>query len=236
MGMSPRLLRPRASGSFKPTQLAGLEMWFDAADSTSITLNGGNVSQWQDKSGNGRHATQATAANQPSYSSTQQNGKGGIYFELSKWLTTSGNAFTIAQPVTFFVVFNTPETSGFSWSVFDGTSQRIVLYGDNNYSAYMFAGQGLYMDVSPNAPNVAVLTYSGASSKYAINSKTQTAGGSSAGTNSLSNQLKIGANIGNGAQLQSYIFELGLYSQALSAADASTVAQYLSKKWAVAIS
>lgn len=28
MGMSPRLLRPRASGGFKPTQIAGLELWY----------------------------------------------------------------------------------------------------------------------------------------------------------------------------------------------------------------
>ena len=39
-------------------------LWLDADDATTITKDGGNlVSQWNDKSGNARHVTQATAAN-----------------------------------------------------------------------------------------------------------------------------------------------------------------------------
>ncbi|MFM6394347.1 MAG: hypothetical protein ACKPFH_18075 [Dolichospermum sp.] len=47
-----------------PAQIS-TALWLDAADSSTITLNGSNVSQWNDKSGNGRNATQATAARQP---------------------------------------------------------------------------------------------------------------------------------------------------------------------------
>lgn len=51
-----------------PTVLgSALSLWLDAADASTITLNGSTVSQWNDKSGNGRHATQATAANQPAW-------------------------------------------------------------------------------------------------------------------------------------------------------------------------
>jgi hypothetical protein len=46
---------------------ASLALWLDADDASTITLNGGKVSQWNDKSGNARHATQATAANQLEY-------------------------------------------------------------------------------------------------------------------------------------------------------------------------
>jgi hypothetical protein len=42
-------------------------MWFDAADAGTITLNGSTVAQWDDKSGNSKHAVQATAASQPTY-------------------------------------------------------------------------------------------------------------------------------------------------------------------------
>jgi len=41
--------------------------WFDAADASTITLNGSTVSQWADKSGNGRHMTQSTASLQPTW-------------------------------------------------------------------------------------------------------------------------------------------------------------------------
>jgi hypothetical protein len=44
------------------------DLWFDASDGTTITLNGSTVSQWNDKSGNARNISQATTANQPTYS------------------------------------------------------------------------------------------------------------------------------------------------------------------------
>lgn len=44
-----------------------VSMWFDAADAATLTLSGSSVSQWDDKSGNSRHAVQAVAASQPTY-------------------------------------------------------------------------------------------------------------------------------------------------------------------------
>ena len=40
---------------FTPTQIAGLQMWLDAADSNSINSTGSAVSVWSDKSGNNRN-------------------------------------------------------------------------------------------------------------------------------------------------------------------------------------
>ena len=39
--------------------------WYDAADAGTITESSGAVSQWNDKSGNGNHAAQGSAADQP---------------------------------------------------------------------------------------------------------------------------------------------------------------------------
>jgi hypothetical protein len=55
-------------------------VWLDAADLSTITIATG-VSEWRDKSGNGSHATQATAANQPVYSQTGFFGLPGITFD-----------------------------------------------------------------------------------------------------------------------------------------------------------
>jgi len=61
---------------WRPDELgADLALWLDAEDTASITLNGSTVSQWNDKSGNGRNASQATASLQPTYLSTGFNGK-----------------------------------------------------------------------------------------------------------------------------------------------------------------
>lgn len=59
----PKLWRPDELG-------ADLALWLDAEDTDSITLNGTTVAQWDDKSGNERHAMQDTAANQPTYKAT----------------------------------------------------------------------------------------------------------------------------------------------------------------------
>jgi hypothetical protein len=64
------------SSVWTPADLgASLALWLDADDASTITLNGSNVSQWDDKSGNARNATQGTAANQPTYLATGFNNK-----------------------------------------------------------------------------------------------------------------------------------------------------------------
>ena len=56
-------------------------LWLDAADASTITESGGAVSQWDDKSGNGRNATQSTPSNQPIFSATGLNNKQSINFD-----------------------------------------------------------------------------------------------------------------------------------------------------------
>jgi hypothetical protein len=69
-----------AAANWTPAQIT-TELWFDAADSSTITTASGSVSQWNDKSGNARNATQATAANQPAHSTTGFNGLPGVTFD-----------------------------------------------------------------------------------------------------------------------------------------------------------
>lgn len=59
----------------------GLTLWLDGSDYSTITLNGSNISQWDDKSGNGNHATQTTQINQPLYVSNGLNNQGIAKFE-----------------------------------------------------------------------------------------------------------------------------------------------------------
>lgn len=82
MPMNPRLLRPMASG-FNPRSIAGLYSWWDAAAANSVTLNSGNVSEWRDLSGGGRHLSQPTAGNQPAYTTAGRNGRNCLTFSGS---------------------------------------------------------------------------------------------------------------------------------------------------------
>ena len=67
--MLGRSLLLKASGSiltipWTPAAIA-TALWLDAADTSTVTTVSGAVSQWNDKSGNNRHATQPTAASRP---------------------------------------------------------------------------------------------------------------------------------------------------------------------------
>jgi hypothetical protein len=77
--------------------LISTTLWLDAADAGTITLNGSTVSQWNDKSGNGNHWIQATAASQPTYTQSLINGLDGLSFAASQFMAT---ASTVLQPDT----------------------------------------------------------------------------------------------------------------------------------------
>jgi hypothetical protein len=85
MALQTRFMRPLArfqsQATFSPLALSGLQLWLDATDSQSITLNSGNVSQWADKSPQGNNATQATAIRQPAYATASVNGLSSVEFD-----------------------------------------------------------------------------------------------------------------------------------------------------------
>jgi len=109
-----------------PAQIS-TSLWLDANDTNSITFSGNNVSQWLDKSGNARHAIQATAANQPVYNSIILNSKPGVTFDGSlKFLSTVAiSNIVLANSYSTFTVGRATSapsnsTDGFSNSGFWG--------------------------------------------------------------------------------------------------------------------
>jgi hypothetical protein len=78
---------------FSPADLSGLKLWLDAADTSTISLNGSGVSQWNDKSTNAKNFAQATAGAQPTSGVTTQNGKNVITFDGGDTLTNTDRAY-----------------------------------------------------------------------------------------------------------------------------------------------
>ena len=103
--------------------IAGLQLWLDADDSDTITLNGSTVSQWNDKSGNDYHVSQGTASNQPTYTASALNSKSVVRFD------GAGDRLfnTTAQPVsgssnrTIFIVFSCNSASPNDYSLYFGS-------------------------------------------------------------------------------------------------------------------
>jgi hypothetical protein len=98
-------------------------LWVDAKDSSTITLNGSNVSQWSDKSGNNRHLTQGTAVNQPTFVTE------AVRFALGQFIGTAGFGTATQRSV-------------FSVNTYD-TASSIYQYVWEQGSASVTSGSGL---------------------------------------------------------------------------------------------
>lgn len=77
--------------------------WLDASDASTVTIVSGGVSEWRDKSGNGRNLSEST--NRPSYSFEKRNRLNVISFSNSSQqnLTVTGLSIAMTQQSTFAV-------------------------------------------------------------------------------------------------------------------------------------
>lgn len=135
-----------ADDDFSPSDISNLIAWYDA--SVGITLNGSDISQWDDQSGNANHVAQSTAANQPFFNSSNSNfnNQATVDFDGAQEhlfrSTFVGGA--IAQPNTVFVVGKRNDAdTGFQMMV-DGvvSTARHVIYSNNSLWTF-FAGNSL---------------------------------------------------------------------------------------------
>jgi hypothetical protein len=106
-----------------PTDISGCVGWWDASDAASITQSGGLVSQWNDKSGQGNHAT-ASGTRQPAFVSNALNGKSVIAFDGADDLMEAAisSAYTAA---TVFAVLR-PDAAG------GGSLGRVLVRGSSS--------------------------------------------------------------------------------------------------------
>ena len=100
---------------FLPTDIAGLQLWLDANDASTLFQdaakttpagNGDVVGAWGDKSGQGNDATQTTTAAKPTVQFNVLNGKSVLRFDgTDDFLSTGAFAGgSLSQPTTFFLV------------------------------------------------------------------------------------------------------------------------------------
>lgn len=131
--------RRSGAAAWTPAELGGaLALWLDANDSSTITLNGSTVSQWNDKSGNARHVSQNNASAQPEFAVTGLNSKPTLRFNsptAGRHLLSSVNFPSMTGGVSAIVVAQI-DTS-FDWNGYVGVGALIA-----NTSNFEFYRQG----------------------------------------------------------------------------------------------
>jgi len=94
--------------------LISTALWLDAADASTVTTVSGNVSQWNDKSGNLRNAVQDMTGSRPTFTANALNGKSVLTFDgTDDFMTVAHAAALNAQisPSTVAIVYK--KTAGF---------------------------------------------------------------------------------------------------------------------------
>ena len=221
------------NGRFIPTSLSGLALWLDAADSTTIQFSSGaNISNWRDKSGNERNATQGTTINQPSI------GSRSVVFDTNKLLTTTYTSFPPSE--TIFIVLNVfSATNGVEGQLLQTSAVGGRQFGLNalrlvtaKSGVGYLIGIGAGGTLTSNTPTLVGSTNDGSQIFHYIN-------GSVTGTNlsitpySGTGTTLIGNTSGRNTGLVGYINEILTYSNTLSVNQRQQVEGYLAWKWGI---
>jgi len=239
----------------------GLVMWYDADDVSSISLGSGTqVSQWNDKSGNARHASQSNSSLRPNYLTNQLNGKPVIDFGAATGtvrLDIASNQYQFStKSIHAFAVGKTRYESNTDFSSFFGgyaasqsTSAGSLAYSFPGNAGSLGNGSQQFLNTSRAwFPSGNKFDYS-SSQFYQVNAswdgvtvayrQSRTDDGSAVfdGTG-LSNKISYPCNAIGWQEGPSYgstitIAELIIYDKPLSASDIEKVESYLFSKWGV---
>jgi len=249
MAMNPRLLRPTPTG-FNPKTISGLVGWWDASDSSTITLNSTTVNEWRDKSGAGVALTQGTAAAQPTYQTAYVNGKNALTFDGGDVLSGAqsvalGDNTVIVvvredTSVNFSGIFNYYPPSGSdggnanAWFLDFGGADNLLKLTSGTFEAN-YAGSGtLPLSVVTMRRQVAAgdrqLTRTNGTNR-ATNSSAPT--GTAAGI-LLSGRFQSGA-ISASFRAQMTLCEVLAWNRALTASEYQTVERAMGRKWGITI-
>jgi hypothetical protein len=236
MALSPRLLRPIASG-FSPTRLSGLFGWYDASVVSSVNIQTG-VQSWGDLAGRMGAAIQNTTNDQPAYGSVTLNGKPTITFDGTSDFLRTGT-FTLAQPYMMFAVYRF-EGASLNVRVLEmGTqasrSGEIIRPATSEQS--LFSGTLATFSTYPAGGLQAFAVHdaevNGASSLLRYNG-TDAGSPQNIGSNGAIQLTLAGNRATPPAGLSNISFaELMVFSRILSTGEAASVRAYLTRKYAL---
>jgi len=222
---------------FQPTDIAGCQLWFDAADSSTITLSGSNVSQWNDKSGSGFSLVKSGSYALPTFTN------GGVYFNnatLTQTITNPVNFFQYGQSGTTFIVANiiAPSANSNSFILYfqSRSSSYYLVFSstDNSNNTYI-----IFNNTGGNPTASASFKYSGTTNiivtsrnlgtcyiSYNGTSQTVSQSGNTYGIDYINS-----INIGNGPTSFGTVYEIIHYNTYLTSSQQQQIEGYLAWKW-----
>jgi len=219
----------------------GLLAWWDAADDSTVTLSGSNVTQWRDKSGNSYHMSPSGTG--PTRSNTQ-NSKSVLTFTAAQDIRDNSTDLNLTTTTHTVVVVSRYTTGNLLYTnnagrILQGVSNNWLLGAwDSQPSKYYAAGWVTSSSrVSTNDTTWGIHTGTGDYSNdvwaYIKNGTdlTVSSGGGGGGPNRLS--INSGA-INENSPCE--VAELIVFNRVLSSDELTKVHNYLQNKWNISVS
>jgi hypothetical protein len=240
MPMNARLLRPTPTG-FDPRRIAGLQLWLDAADSSTITTSTG-VSEWRDKSATKSVWAQAIGNDQPATGTATMNGRNVLVFDGSNDSLSATTPLSTSMPLTMFVVqrivsirtFGMTYTSGTSGAHFDIRQDSSTGRLEVVANATQVAGVGATTDRTGNNDILSVRFPDTGTNSVFLNGTALAAGPGVSARPVLTGTHYIGRR-SDGFYANLRVAEILAYSTLLTDTQRKTVESYLGKKWGITV-
>lgn len=208
----------RPVGGFDPRSISGLVSWWDASDSSTVTLNGGRVSEFRNKVSGAPAMSQPTAANQPLYVSSGRNSKNVIDLDSTvRWLDN-----TTAQSIGFYAVALSPSGTQSFGTIFSFVGKHGLIRNGTGANSY-FSANSMFPEASQRRNGATSIVLG---TDWAVFSQ-----GGTVDTRAL--QLSLDG-VG-GVRATGQFGEVVVYSRNLSASERQRVERYLGLKWGITV-
>jgi hypothetical protein len=234
---------------FSPLDLSPA-LWLDAADTSTITESSGSVSQWNDKSGNAYHVSQATGANQPTYVTAGQNGLNVIAFDGNDALVRNtatdlgrnvvgATAYVVRRyfalpggQQTLLVISSGTSSMATRIGLFAGVTTNKPSVGGRTLDADSFMGTAGANDVSTTQYQIqtGVFDYANTDLYLYVGTSLANTNNSFQAATTTSNTASLRSVVGN-LEMTGRIAEILVYHAAHNASQRQQVWDYLTAKW-----
>jgi hypothetical protein len=224
---------PTPTSVFTPTSFSGLQLWLDAADTTTISLSGSSVTGWADKNTPAKTTTVSTT--KPTLMSGSLNSSNTVRFTGTSQttLTTSLASAIGTGDVAMFAVWK-PDTGTSTQAVtgiggLTGTSGTLGMGWHANGKYFIYDWAANETTYSSVAGSWVVESGQRQSSQLLTTLNGNTAATVASSTNFTNQTITVGG--GPGFFTTGEIAEVLIYNRSLSTDDRQTMEGYLAWKW-----
>jgi len=242
--MSP-ILGILASSIRTAAPVSGMAVWYDATDAATFSYSSSNIiSQWADKSGNSRNATQGTTSAQPTRESNVINGLPVVRFDGSNDFLSFTNIFNGDTSFTMFWVLRPRNVSSGTYQPsFSSLTSPDADDGALHYinpssqgASYPFQTKSwqTYDNTNTYVANTSYLMefIADGSVFKVFRNGTQESTNKNVGSAPAYVQTNIANQNNPGGRFAAFDFgEILIYTTALSGADVTANRAYLNAKW-----